>query len=217
MLTPLVLAASLSFAAPTPAPSFSATPNITPACPCGATTMLERQSRWKMKHRPPSQATPITVKVKDVLEWRNPDKIYLRQRRTSNSPIAAREEQVFSLTGYVQIIKFEDNDCDFHLEISQTPDSEGDRVIVEVPNDAENLVVWNEVVAFCKDRHKGKYLKPGKAFSFRSAPKIHVVGYAFYDARHWTKDQPKRGSNHGSRAVGTCWEIHPCFSFSGAQ
>lgn len=215
MLTPLILAASLSFAAL--APSFSVTPNITPACPCSPTTRLDKQSRWQMKHRPISTVTPINVTVKDVLNWRSPNKINLRQRRTSNSPIADKESQIFSLTGYVQYVSIEENDCDFHLEISHTQDKDGDRVIVEIPNDPAYIPVWNDVIAFCQDRRKGKYLQPGKAFSFRLAPKVRVVGYAFYDARHWTKDQPKRGSNHGSRAVGTCWEIHPAFRFESAQ
>ena len=218
----IVLAASLAFAAstpvPTPMPSFSATPDITPACRCVPTTRLDKQSRGKMKHRlPPAtwRVTPVTIK--DMIEWRSPNKINYRQVRTSNSPIADRESQVYTLTGYLWLVSIEANDCDFHLEISQKEDPEADRVIVEVPSDREYLKVWNSVAVYCKDRRKGKWLKPGASVGFRKPPKVKVTGFAFYDARHWSTTAMKKGLNHGGAMVATLWELHPCWGFEDAN
>jgi len=83
---------------------------------CSPTTPVNHQSRTQMKHRSPNvqNVSFQQTSVEDMLNWPNPAHIV----KSSESPIDDRENQAFTATGDLWRVKVEDNDCDFHLEMT---------------------------------------------------------------------------------------------------
>ena len=119
---------------------------------CSPTTAIDHQSRTQLKHRGPNvQNVSFTqVTVEDMLNWPNPAQIV----RTSNSPIDNRENQAFTLFGDIWRVKVEDNDCDFHVEMSAPGNSQdADRVIVEIPQGPQFVQVRNSLITRKRAHH----------------------------------------------------------------
>ena len=87
-------------------------------------------------------------------------------------------------------------DCDLHLEISDSPDKNAPRVIVETPH----------MDTFCGARRQLAAQLSTRGFTLSSssgelatAVPVDVLGLAFRDFNH------SRGTVH----VATMWELHP--------
>lgn len=209
----MILAAALAVALS----AFAATrPSPTPFCSCTPTTDHGDQYRDGTKHHRPDpgfEATPLTVA--QMLEWANPPGAAEKKVRQTDAPIDEREGDYYALTGYLWAAHIERNDCDWHLELADSADPTAPRVLVEVTNDRWNAPAQRAVYAFMRDRHKST--RPGASVKFRSAPKVAVVGRAFWDGHHYMARDPKRGNQHGGALVGTLWELHPVVRFRSAQ
>src|SRR5260370_21732971 len=160
---------------------------------CTATTPIEKQSRTELKHRNPatdSSGTPTTVK--EMLTWKAPADVSSSAVLDSNSPIDPRETQVFVVTGDLRRIIVEDNDCDFHLELtSPGAPATADRVIVEIPQGPAFESTRQAILA--------KLSQEGVKFPARVMKKpirVQVTGFAFYDAFHFSASDPQRGHDH---------------------
>jgi hypothetical protein len=179
------------------------------AATCTPTTELARQSRTGMKHRSAGSvnvalhATPI----EQMLEWPNPAQI----DRQANAPIDPREKQVFTIQGDLWRAKIEDNDCDYHLEITMPGEGkDADRVIVEVPQDSAFMTARTAVRQALLTHGEGD-LDIKKSIDLRGSIPIEVTGLAFFDAFHYSRANPKRGHGHGTAMVATLWELHPAW------
>jgi hypothetical protein len=66
-----------------------------------ATTPVAKQSRTKLKHRPPDpHAIPTVISIAEMLIWKAPAKAPLTAAvRRSNNPIEPKESQAFTLEG----------------------------------------------------------------------------------------------------------------------
>lgn len=129
-------------------------------------------------------------------------------KKTYNSPVPG-EEKLLKLRGYVRLIKQSEDDCDFHLEISEGPKTKA-RVIVEIPAKSTKT---QEAAAKMFDLSE-----TAKTHKYSTAPQeIEVVGYAFIDLSHMCKNDAKAGCKHGSADVATVWEVHPVFSIKWAK
>src|ERR1700720_677827 len=109
-----------------------------PGAPCSPGTLVAKQSRSKMKHRPqPSADKATTVPIANILRWNTPAGVASSPAtRKSMSPIDPRESQIFTVEGDLWRIVTEANDCDFHLELSAPgAGPTADRVIVEIPQE----------------------------------------------------------------------------------
>jgi hypothetical protein len=128
--------------------------------------------------------------------------------RAKNTPISPIEAKAFTVTGDLWRITMEDNDDEYHLELSEPgAGPNADRIIVEIPPDA----------AYASTRRKLLSLLPG-TFTFKQKTvrkfaqplRLRLTGYAFFDGHHWTS-KSIRGNKHGTAAVATLWEIHPAW------
>src|SRR5439155_11475533 len=111
-----------------------------------------------------------------------------------------RESQIFTVEGDLWRIVTEDNDCDFHLELSAPgAGPTADRVIVEVPQDftAARTSVLKQLAA-----HNLNF----PASIMKQPIRLTVTGFAFYDAFHFSRSDLQRGHEHGTAFVGTLWE-----------
>ena len=174
---------------------------------CAPTTLIGNQSRTDMKHRGPGlQSVSLNqTSVTDMLNWSNPATI----SRTSNSPIDPRENQAFTMKGDLWRVKIEGNDCDFHLELSAPGDSSGaDRVIVEIPQGSNFVQIRDSLIQALIAAGEGD-LRHRTTIDLSQSIPIQVTGFAFFDAFHYSRANPKRGHGHGTAMVGTIWELHP--------
>ena len=103
----------------------------------------------------------------------------------------------------------EANDCDFHLEISGVGGSStDDRIIVEIPQAPKFLAARNALLQELTAHGVRLKAQTPLATSIR----VQVLGFSFYDAWHYSSNDPQRGHAHGSAQVGSLWEIHPVWA-----
>ena len=177
---------------------------------CHPTTPVERQARTTMKHRTALTVSAQQTSVADMLAWPAPAHVADPVVRASQAPIDPRESSAFTLSGDLWRVKVEENDCDFHLELSASGASKtATRVIVELPQDAAN--VRSTLAAMIKDAGLGD-LSTTPNLNFAQPLPLTVTGLAFWDSAHWSANDPQKGNSHGTPLVGTLWELHPVTS-----
>lgn len=187
--------------------------------PCTATTAISSQARSAMKHRAPGDSgarSVLPVPVANVLAWAAPANISTPSTRRSGTAIDNRENQAFTITGDLWRVIIEDNDCDFHFEIT-TPGQPktAARIIVEVPQGDAYLEVRSSLLK--ELTANGYELAVAKSITLDDPLRVTVSGFAFYDAAHYSKKNPKKGHSHGTAFVGTLWELHPVWSVTFAN
>jgi hypothetical protein len=120
-----------------------------------------------------------------------------------------REKKRIKVTGYAWIIKLSDEDCDIHIELSADNKKSSKRIIAEIPNTTEYCDLHKRVM---NDLTNKFHLNPKTEYHFDQKDNggkplmITVMGYLFWDSGHPTNH------NHGSKKVGSVWEIHPVWS-----
>ncbi|HEV2714623.1 MAG TPA: hypothetical protein VGU64_05120 [Terriglobales bacterium] len=180
-------------------------------------TPLASQDRTALKHRQPPllySATLATVPQIVALNQQLPAGVNTSASiRQSNTAISPYETKVFTVDGDLWLVKMQNNDNDYHVEIG--PRGGGptaNRIVVEIPADP----------AYAGTRRALLSLLPGNYVfqrtmtrNFKTPIPIRVTGYAFYDGAHWTKNDVQ-GHNHGSAFTATLWEIHPVWKIERA-
>src|ERR1700740_428549 len=151
---------------------------LEPADLCKCTPLDQGiEYRHGEKHVPIPTMPPEEVTIDTIYSWpqNDPDSL--------NPPRIGVELQVFHVAvAFVQEVSLNSEDCDIHVEISQTADKTARRVIVETPVDSE----------YCSARQnlQAQLAKHGCKFdpsTGRDTPKVlpaDVVGLAFLDFDH---------------------------------
>jgi hypothetical protein len=183
--------------------------------PCHPTT--NNHERWSVKTRstPHAPISPITITVAKLIAMTVPSVTGTPNHVLTGTP----EENVYSLNAYVMLIKRSPDDCDIHLEVSDTPDPKAPRVIVEIPPTLP--AEQQHVVAFLGLTDVSTN---GKTFTVTTAVRLHFVGDGFFDLSHAATSGVKEGQGHGSYTtkttggvakrvynVRTILELHPVF------
>jgi hypothetical protein len=188
---------------------------VTPLPP--PTTLVAKQQRTALKHRHPPilyNATRATVAQVVALNRRLPAGVNTSAAiRRSNTPISPYETRVFRVDGDLWRVKMEDNDNEYHLEISRRGGRRNaNRIIVEIPPDPAYAGTRRALLSLLP----GNYVFRQKTSRDISPPiPIRVTGYVFYDGAHWTKNDVQ-GHNHGTAFTATLWEIHPAWKIERA-
>jgi hypothetical protein len=153
--------------------------------------------RHKEKHVPIPDMTPEEITIDTIYSWPQDDPGSLDPPRTGI------ELQVFHVAvAFVQEVSVNSDDCDIHVEISQTADKNARRVIVETPVDSEYCSARRNLQAQLA-KH-GVKLDPTHGGELPNALPADVIGLAFLDFDH-----NAIGLGRGSREVATLWELHP--------
>jgi hypothetical protein len=117
-----------------------------------------------------------------------------------------REKKIVSMTGYAWIIKLSSEDCDIHIEMSETNDKNAPRIIAEIPNTSAycdlHKRILNDLVTKFHLPKKNEY-RFDKTDNGGKSIKLNVAGLLFWDSGHPTN------ANHGSDKVASVWEVHP--------
>ena len=53
--------------------------------------------------------------------------------------------------------------------------------------------------------------RQAKAVNLQAPVRMRFTGFAFWDGAHWSRKDPQRGNSHGTKMVGTLWELHPAW------
>lgn len=122
------------------------------------------------------------------------------------------EGEIISTTGYLRLVATEDNDCEYHIQITDTLADSGACMIVEVAKDDVTSIVDPELQARAgaiREWIRTKLLR-GNEPSAGGNLMIHpvyvaVTGQLFYDDSH-VGDRPR--GKRGMKAA-SLWEIHP--------
>lgn len=204
IIVAVLLGASLVFAAPTeisPLPS--------------PTTAVANQSRTALKHRKRPLLYGVTIaRVPQIiaLNQQLPNGVKTPSVRKQNVPISPLEKNVYTVEGDLWRVKMEDNDDEYHLEISARGASRtANRIVAEIP--ADYAGTRQQLLSMLP----GNYIfKPKTSRDFTHSIPIRVTGYAFFDGHHWSS-KSLRGNKHGTAYTATLWEIHPVWKVESAH
>jgi hypothetical protein len=116
----------------------------------------------------------------------------------ADAPRTGRELQLFHIAdAFLQNASVNSGDCDVHMEISQTADKAGPRVVVETPVDSEYCSARKAIQSQLSDH--GFRLDAQHGGELPDALPAEVLGMAFEDFEH----------DRGSPQIATLWELHP--------
>jgi hypothetical protein len=148
--------------------------------------------RHLAKHVPIPNIPPVEVDVNGMLTWKQ-DLVL-----PPDAPRTGRELQVFHIAQtYLQNASVNSEDCDVHLEISQTADKSAPRVVVETPVDSEYCSARLKVQSMLSQH--GFRLDTQHGGELPQSIRVEVTGLAFEDFEH----------DRGSAQIATVWELHP--------
>jgi hypothetical protein len=160
-----------------------------------------------------AQTIPLSelLAMGDVDGVTKDDKRYQSERMPAQSGAKHKEGDMLSTTGYLHLVAGE-TDGDYHIQISDSPDSGDHCLVVEVPNpdpefekDATLQPKFEAVRTFIKTKLlKGKDPSPTGSV-MQHQVYVTVTGALFYDDSH--VGDPPRGKK-GMHAA-TLWELHP--------
>ena len=181
------------------------------------TTTVANQSRTTLKHRKRPflySAIPATVPNIIALNQQLPAGVKNASVRGRNAPISPIESNVYTIEGDLWRVKMEDNDDEYHLEISARGASRtANRIVAEIPPDAAYAGTRQQLLSMLS----GNYIfKPKTSRDFTHPIPIRVTGYAFFDGHHWSS-KSLRGNKHGTAFTATLWEIHPVWKVESAH
>jgi hypothetical protein len=209
MLLACICAATICFAAPLPClkPGVARWP-IKTSLPTGATTI-----RMTLAGALSDSKLPPLPNVKEN------DPRY-QSTRISDQPV--REDKLITIKGWLYLVAFELDDCDFHIQISPQP-----RTITNKPTASDNcMIVELPSGQYAANPQLGAQFETMRQWVIdrllaRTPPKIgsvHVMrhpvyvsvsGALFYDDAHHYK--PDHTTGRGKRGMDskTLWELHP--------
>uniref|UniRef100_Q02AC0 Uncharacterized protein n=1 Tax=Solibacter usitatus (strain Ellin6076) TaxID=234267 RepID=Q02AC0_SOLUE len=183
--------------------------------------------RWSVKVGVPagtnfSKTTAVAMAdllaLKDVPGVSHNDKRYQADRIPGKAGERYPEGKLVTTTGWLHLVAGE-TDGDYHIQLSDSPTTGDNCLIVEVPNEEEKFTPDGELrpkFQAVRDLIKTKMLggkDPSASGSVMQHPVyVTVTGILFYDDAH-VGDQPR--GKKGMKAA-TLWELHPVTSMAFA-
>jgi hypothetical protein len=161
-------------------------------CNCSPSASSSTDYRTAAKHLLLPSQTPTEITVSDLLNFPliNPQPAF-------DAPRTGRELNLFHISNaFVQFVRLVGSDCDVHVEISDTPDKNAPRVIVETPRNGTYCAARLNLMLQLNKR--GIVIANGGQEVNPPLP-VQVVGLAFQDTPHV----------RGTALVATIWELHP--------
>ncbi len=176
---------------------------------CRPTLSPARQHRPAMRRRAPALEPPVQTSVAEVARWPAPVDSENPAVRDRDDPIDERETQGYTLTGVLQRVTLETDDCDLHLELSAPgATASSPRVVAEVPAAPAFQAARDAILRALPASVR---LVPGQPVDLAAPVTVTVTGFAFYDAARAGRSDPRRPT-HESPFVGTLWGLHPVWT-----
>jgi len=188
------------------------------------------KERWPIKITLPANPTQKTMRLAQALAIpRLPDVKKNDQRyetkRITDQPV--KENEMVTISGWLYLVAFESDDCDFHIQISpqprtttSKPTKDDDCIIVEVPSGTYATTLDGKTEAV-RDWVVAKLLnnKPptiGSVHVMVHPVYVKVTGALFYDDAHVYMQDGGTGRGKKGMESKTLWELHPVTSMAFA-
>ena len=179
--------------------------------------------RWAVKTTLPQQPKTVTMTLADALNLARLPAVKTNDARYDSVRILdqpVKEDSVITLTGWVYLVAFEADDCDFHIQISPVPHTranpgtEADNcIIVEVPSGQYATTISTEVEGVRQwvvdNLLHGKPPTIGSIHPMDSPTYVSVTGALFYDDDHSYRPNGDTGRGKLGMPSKTLWELHP--------
>jgi hypothetical protein len=194
------------------AASIDAYGQIRVRCPAPEFKPPSQQYRGELKHRARGAETGTSITIAEIYALPNESTEVVNSDANKDRPMpGSAEQQTFTLEAFLRQAKVEGNDCEIHLEFSETARRNALRVIVEIPPDADFASDYQKILRLMRSRFpRRRKLGPGVAFGLLPAVRMKVTGFGFFDGVHKAMAGPNRpNGGHGSAQVKTFWELHP--------
>jgi len=180
------------------------------------------KARWPIKTSLPAEAevnAPKAGQLEDLLNLAEPPGVTKNDKRYQSARIPkfpnsldVQEGDIISTVGWLHLVATENNDCDYHIQISNSPTDGNDCLIVEIPKNDENFVAspeLRELAATARKFIRDELLKGREPSShgnvMQHPPCLKITGQLFFDDPH-VKDKPRGRKKMKAK---TLWEIHP--------
>jgi hypothetical protein len=148
-----------------------------------------------------------------------------QRARIMDQPV--KEDTVITLSGWLYLVGFESDDCDFHIQISpqprtvtNPPTKDDNCIIVEAPSGQYATSIADqveEVRQWVIDNLLGKTApKIGSVHVMQHPVYVTVTGALFYDDAHVYLPDGSTGRGKKGMDSKTLWELHPLISIAFA-
>jgi len=184
--------------------------------------------RWPVKTSLPAGAAVKEMSLADALKLprltdvAKNDARY-QSKRITDQPV--KEDTLVTVSGWLYLVAFESDDCDFHIQISPQPRTSADpptkednSMIVEVPSGQYATGVADQVEGVRQwviDNLLNKAApKIGSVHVMQHPVYVKVTGALFYDDAHVYEADGSTGRGKKGMASKTLWELHPVTSIA---
>jgi len=145
--------------------------------------------------------------------------------RIDDQPV--KEDTLVTISGWLYLVAFEADDCDFHIQLSpqprtsaNPPTADDNCIIVEVPS-GEYATKISTQVEGVRDWVVLNLLhkidpKIGSVHVMQNPVFVTVTGALFYDDAHVYKADHSTGRGKKGMESKTLWEVHPVISIAFA-
>lgn len=186
--------------------------------------------RWPVKTNLPPNAPTKTMTLADALnlpKLTNVKKNDPRYQSTRIMDQPVKEDTLVTISGWLYLVGFESDDCDFHIQISPQPRTSADPptkddncIIVEVPSGqyATSIAAQvEEVRQWVIDNLLAKAAPQiGSVHVMQHPVFVTVTGALFYDDAHVYLADGGTGRGKKGMESKTLWELHPVTSMAFA-
>ena len=186
--------------------------------------------RWPVKTSLPSGALTKTMTLADALNLPKLTNVAKDDPRYQSSRIMdqpVKEDTLVTISGYLYLVGFESDDCDFHIQISPQPRTSSDPptkddncIIVEAPSGQYATSIADQVEGVRQwviDNLLGKTEpKIGSVHVMDHPVYVTVTGALFYDDAHVYLANGGTGRGKKGMESNTLWELHPVTSIAFA-
>ena len=182
--------------------------------------------RWPVKTSLPPGAPTKTMTLADALNLSKltdvkKDDARYQGTRIMDQPV--KEDTLVTISGYLYLVGFESDDCDFHIQISPQPRTATDPptkddncIIVEVPSGQYATSIADQVEGVRQwviDNLLGKTARKISSVHVMQHPVyVTVTGALFYDDAHVYLANGGTGRGKKGMESKTLWELHPVTS-----
>jgi len=179
--------------------------------------------RWDVKITVPSNTKPQTMTLADALKLQRLTDVKKNDQRYEEKRIGVppvKEDHLVTISGWLYLVAFESDDCDFHIQISprpltstQLPTKNDNSMIVEVPSGQYATTISNQVEGVRQWVIDNLLAKtPPKINSvhvMKHPVYVRVTGALFYDDAHVYEADGSTGRGKKGLESKTLWELHP--------
>jgi hypothetical protein len=187
-------------------------------------------ARWPIKTTLPDAPKHKTMALADALALPRLAQVHKDDSRYSAARIddqPVKEDSLVTISGWLYLMAFESDDCDFHIQISTQPHTttakptpDDDCLIVEVPSGQYATTVSTEVETV-RQWVVDNLLKKtdpviGSVHVMVHPVYVTVTGALFYDDAHTYLKNGGTGRGKKGLQSKTLWELHPLTSIAFA-